>query len=70
MSSALGLGSPRGIFRMADSIGLGRIIAEVSRLYEMHNEDRYKVSHWLAKLVEGGKLGRKTGERIYLCGSP
>jgi len=68
LSCGLGLGFPRGIFRMADSIGLDRVVDEVNRLYDMHKEERYKVSPWLAGLVEEGKLGRKTGEGIYTYG--
>ena len=68
LCSIVGLGFPRGILRMADSMGLDRIVDEVNRLYELHKEDRYEVSPWLVKLVEEGKLGRKTGEGIYSYG--
>jgi enoyl-CoA hydratase/3-hydroxyacyl-CoA dehydrogenase len=65
----LGLNYPRGILRMADSIGLDVIVAEMNRLYEKYNnEDRYKVSSVLTKLVKQGKLGRKTGEGFYSYG--
>jgi enoyl-CoA hydratase/3-hydroxyacyl-CoA dehydrogenase len=66
----LGLNYPRGIFRMADSVGLDVIVNEMNRLYEKYNhEDRYKASTILTKLVKQGKLGRKTGEGFYSYGS-
>jgi len=68
LSCTLGLGFPRGIFRLADSIGLDKVVLEVKRLHEMHKEARYEVSPWLEGLVGEGKLGRKTGEGIYTYG--
>ncbi len=65
----LGLNYPRGILRMADSIGLEKIVNELHRLYEKyHKEDRYKASSVLTKLVKQKKLGRKTGEGFYTYG--
>jgi enoyl-CoA hydratase/3-hydroxyacyl-CoA dehydrogenase len=65
----LGLNYPRGILRMADSVGLDAVVNELNRLYEKYNkEDRYKASSVLTKLVKQGKLGRKTGAGFYSYG--
>ncbi len=65
----LGLNYPRGLLRMADSVGLDKIVNELNRLYEKYNkEDRYKASTVLTKLVKQKKLGRKTGEGFYTYG--
>ena len=62
----LGLNYPRGLFRMADSVGLDKIVSEMDRLYKKYKkEDRYKVCNTLTKLVKEGKLGRKTGQGFY-----
>jgi enoyl-CoA hydratase/3-hydroxyacyl-CoA dehydrogenase len=66
----LGLNYPRGILRMADSVGLDAIVNELNRLYEKYKkEDRYKASSVLTKLVKQRKLGRKTGEGFYTYGT-
>jgi enoyl-CoA hydratase/3-hydroxyacyl-CoA dehydrogenase len=66
----LGLNYPRGILRMADSVGLDKIINEMNRLYEKYNhEDRYKVTSVLNGLARQNKLGRKSGEGFYSYGS-
>jgi enoyl-CoA hydratase/3-hydroxyacyl-CoA dehydrogenase len=65
----LGLNYPRGVLRMADSIGLDKILDELNRLYKKYNkEERYKASSVVTKLVKQGKLGRKTGEGFYTYG--
>ena len=65
----LGLNYPRGIFRMADSVGLDNIVNEIDRLYKKYKkEDRYKICPTLTKLVKQGKLGRKTGQGFYSYG--
>jgi enoyl-CoA hydratase/3-hydroxyacyl-CoA dehydrogenase len=64
----LGLNYPRGILRMADSTGLDRIVAELERLHDKYQEDRYQASPLLTDLVAQGKLGRKTGEGFYAYG--
>jgi enoyl-CoA hydratase / 3-hydroxyacyl-CoA dehydrogenase len=62
----LGLNYPRGILRLADSVGLDKIVNELDRLYKKYDkEDRYKASSVLTRLVKQGKLGRKTGEGFY-----
>lgn len=65
----IGLSYPRGPLRIADSIGLDKIVGELNRLYDTHKkEERYKCSPMLANLVVQGKLGRKTGEGFYSYG--
>ena len=65
----LGLNYPRGILRMADSVGLDAIVNELNRIYDKYKkEDRYKASSVLTKLVKQKKLGRKTGEGFYTYG--
>ncbi|UCG65272.1 MAG: 3-hydroxyacyl-CoA dehydrogenase/enoyl-CoA hydratase family protein [Deltaproteobacteria bacterium] len=64
----LGLGFPRGLLRMADSIGLDKIVTKVNELFDTHKEERYRCSPMLASLVKKGNLGRKTGDGIYSYG--
>jgi enoyl-CoA hydratase / 3-hydroxyacyl-CoA dehydrogenase len=64
----LGLNYPRGVLRMADSVGLDTIVAELDRLKKKYRAARYKASPVLTKLVKQGKLGRKTGEGFYRYG--
>ncbi len=64
----LALNYPRAIFRMADSVGLDRIVAELKRLENTYHEDRYKCCGLLTDMVALGKLGRKTGEGFYSYG--
>ena len=64
----MGLNYPRGLLRMADSTGLDKIAAELSRLENTYGEERYKCSSILTELVAQGKLGRKTGEGFYSYG--
>jgi len=64
----LGLNYPRGLLRMADSTGLDKIVAELSRLEDTYKEERYKCSSILTDLVAQGNLGRKTGEGFYSYG--
>jgi len=67
-SMMLGLGFPRGLLRMADSIGLDKIVNKINELFDTHKEERYKCSPMLSKLVAEGKMGRKTGQGIYSYG--
>jgi enoyl-CoA hydratase / 3-hydroxyacyl-CoA dehydrogenase len=64
----LGLNYPRGILRMADSVGLDKVVGELNRLEKTYKEARYKCCNFLASLVAQGKLGRKTGQGFYTYG--
>ncbi len=64
----LGLNYPRGILRMADSVGLDKIVAEMNRLKNTYKVNRYNCSSVLTNLVAQGKFGRKTGEGFYSYG--
>jgi len=61
----LGLNYPRGILRMADSVGLDTIVTELGRLKATYKVDRYNCSSVLTDLVAQGKYGRKSGEGFY-----
>lgn len=61
----LALNYPRAIFRMADSVGLDNVVAELNRLENTYHEERYKCCALLTGMVAQGKLGRKTGEGFY-----
>ncbi|MEM1883177.1 MAG: 3-hydroxyacyl-CoA dehydrogenase NAD-binding domain-containing protein, partial [Candidatus Bathyarchaeia archaeon] len=63
-----GLNYPRGLLRMADEVGIDKIVAKLNELYEKYREDRYKVNPVLEKMLQEGKLGRKTGEGFYKYG--
>jgi enoyl-CoA hydratase/3-hydroxyacyl-CoA dehydrogenase len=63
-----GLNYPRGILRMADSVGIDRIVNELNRLYNTYHEDRYKAAALLNEMVAQGKVGRKSGEGFYTYG--
>jgi len=63
-----GLNYPRGLLRMADEIGIDKIVAKLNELHEKYKGERYKVNPVLQKMVEEGTLGRKTGEGFYKYG--
>jgi len=68
MGVLTGLAYPRGILRMADSVGLDKIVNELNRLFVLYKEDRYKASALLVAMVAAGKVGRRTGEGFYVYG--
>jgi len=57
-------GFPLGAFELADMIGLD-VMYEVGRIMEAAYGDVAKSSPMLAKLVEEGNLGQKTGKGFY-----
>jgi enoyl-CoA hydratase / 3-hydroxyacyl-CoA dehydrogenase len=63
-----GLNYPRGILRMADSVGIDKIVNELNRLHDKYKEDRYVASPLLTRMVAEGKLGRQTGIGFYSYG--
>jgi enoyl-CoA hydratase/3-hydroxyacyl-CoA dehydrogenase len=63
-----GLNYPRGLLRMADEVGIDRIVAKLVELYKKYKEERYKVNPVLQKMVEEERLGRKTGKGFYNYG--
>ncbi|MEM2103709.1 MAG: 3-hydroxyacyl-CoA dehydrogenase NAD-binding domain-containing protein [Candidatus Bathyarchaeia archaeon] len=63
-----GLNYPRGILRIADDVGIDKIVNKLSELFEKFGEDRYRPNQVLLKMVEENKLGRKTGEGFYKYG--
>lgn len=60
-----GLNYPRELLRMADDIGIDKIVAKLEELYEKYKEERYKPNPLLKEMVKENKLGRKTGEGLY-----
>ena len=50
-----GVNYPKGVFRWADEIGIGRIVAELQSLYEEYHEDRYRISPLLKKMLRENK---------------
>ena len=61
----LGLGHPMGPLQLADLIGLDTVAAIGDVLASANGEERFGPPPMLRRLVEEGKLGRKTGEGFY-----
>ena len=61
----LGCAHPMGPLALADLIGLDTTMAVAQSLYEEFKEPLYAPPPMLARMVEAGLLGRKTGRGFY-----
>ena len=61
----LGMNHPMGPLTLADLIGLDTCLFIMQRLYTGFADSKYRPCPLLIKMVEAGKLGRKTGEGFY-----
>ncbi|WP_289935420.1 3-hydroxybutyryl-CoA dehydrogenase [Streptomyces sp. S.PNR 29] len=61
----LGCSHPMGPLALADLIGLDTVAAIGTALYEEFREPTYAVPPLLSRMVDGGLLGRKSGQGFY-----
>ena len=52
-----GVNYPKGLLKWADEIGIEKVLASLEKLYAEYNEDRYRPSVLLKKMVREGKKG-------------
>lgn len=62
----LGTNYPYGPLEWADYFGLDTVLGILTGLFDEWGEDRYRVSPLIRRMVQAGKLGRKSGEGFYL----
>jgi 3-hydroxybutyryl-CoA dehydrogenase len=65
----LGAAHPQGPLALADLIGLDTTRAVAESLYEEFKEPLYAAPPLLARMVDAGLLGRKTGRGFYTYGT-
>jgi 3-hydroxybutyryl-CoA dehydrogenase len=61
----LGLGHKMGPLKTADLVGLDVMLAILRSLYGQTGDERFRAADKFVELVEGGKLGRKSGGGFY-----
>ena len=61
----LGMAHPMGPLTLADLIGLDVCLAVMEALHEGFADSKYRPCPLLRKMVEAGRLGRKSGEGFY-----
>ncbi|MDA3647927.1 3-hydroxyacyl-CoA dehydrogenase NAD-binding domain-containing protein [Saccharopolyspora indica] len=61
----LGCAHPMGPLRLADLIGLDTLHAVATEMYEEHKEPLHAPPPLLARMVDGGLLGKKSGRGFY-----
>lgn len=62
----LGAGQPMGPLTLADFIGLDTVLAIMNVLHSGYNDPKYRPCPLLIKMVEAGRLGRKSGHGFYV----
>jgi len=61
----LGYNLPMGPLALADLVGLDVVLNVLDALFENYKDPRYRAPILLRKMVQAGRLGRKTGEGFY-----
>jgi 3-hydroxybutyryl-CoA dehydrogenase len=61
----MGLGYPKGPLTLIDQMGLDEYLNLTSMLYERLKDSRFAPPPILQRMVDGGKLGKKTGQGFY-----
>jgi len=61
----LGMNHPMGPLELADLIGLDNCLAVLRMLYDGFGDPKYRPCPLLVKMVEAGRLGRKTNRGFY-----
>lgn len=64
----LGANMPMGPLELADFMGLDVFLAVMNALYDGFKDPKYRPCPLVVKLVEAGRLGRKTGRGFYEYG--
>ncbi len=57
----LGLGWPKGVFEYADELGIDSVVNALKKLKEETGLEEYEPNALLTRMVQEGKLGRKSG---------
>jgi 3-hydroxybutyryl-CoA dehydrogenase len=61
----LGFHHPMGPFELADLVGLDTLVSILDVLWDGFRDPKYRACPLLHRMVEAGKLGRKSGEGFY-----
>merc|ERR1719473_362277 len=61
----LGANHPMGPLSLADLIGLDTILSVMEVLHSQFGDDKYRPCPLLRKMVDAGRLGRKTGRGFH-----
>ncbi|MFZ5919009.1 MAG: 3-hydroxyacyl-CoA dehydrogenase family protein [Chloroflexota bacterium] len=62
---SLGYNLPMGPLTLADLVGLDVVLDVLDALFENYKDPRYRAPILLRKMVQAGRLGRKSGEGFY-----
>ncbi|MER6737492.1 MULTISPECIES: 3-hydroxybutyryl-CoA dehydrogenase [Streptomyces] len=64
----MGCAHPMGPLKLSDLIGLDTIVSIANSMYAEYKEPLYAAPPLLQRMVEAGRLGRKTGSGFYTYG--